>query len=108
MRQPLFAFLAALLALIGLSVLAYYLVTQPTTLRVALGPVANDNVRTVTSAIQTLQREREPFRLRLLLTEGTAQTSQMLETGKADLAIVRADIGYPSPARPSRSCTPTI
>jgi TRAP transporter TAXI family solute receptor len=95
LRQPLFAFLAALLGLIGLSVLAYYLITQPTMLRVAVGPVTNENVRTITSAIQTLQREREPFRLRLVLTEGTAQTAEALESGRADLALVRTDISYP-------------
>jgi TRAP transporter TAXI family solute receptor len=95
LRQPLFAFLAALLGLIGLSVLAYYLITQPTTLRVAVGPVTNENVRTITSAIQTMQREREPFRLKLVLTENTAQSSEMLEKGRAELALVRTDISYP-------------
>lgn len=95
LRQPLFTFLAAVLALIGLSVLAYYLINQPTVLRVAVGPVANENVRTITAAIQTLQREREPFRLKLVLTEGTHQTSEALDAGRADLALVRTDISYP-------------
>jgi TRAP-type uncharacterized transport system substrate-binding protein len=95
LRQPLFATLAALLAVIGLSVLAYYIMMQPTTLRVAVGPITNENVRTVTSAIQTLQRERESFRLRLVLTENTAQTAEVLDKGRADLALVRTDISYP-------------
>ncbi len=95
MRQPLFAVLAAILAAIGLSVLIYYVSTWPTTLRVAVGPVANENVRTVTAALQTLAREREPFRLRLVLTEGAAQTSEALDKGRADLALVRTDISYP-------------
>jgi TRAP transporter TAXI family solute receptor len=95
LRQPLFALLATALGLIGLSVLAWYLVSQPTTLRVAVGPVANENVRVVSAAIQTMQREREPFRLRLMLTEGTAETAAALDEGRADLAIVRTDIGYP-------------
>jgi TRAP transporter TAXI family solute receptor len=89
------AAVAALLALIALSVLGYFVATQPTTLRIAVGPVANENVRIVTAAIQTLQREREPFRLRLVLTENTAQSSAALESGKADLALVRTDISYP-------------
>ncbi len=95
MRQSPLAAIAVLLALIGLSVLAYYLMTQPIMLRVAVGPVANENVRTVTAAIQTLQREREPFRLRLVLTEGAAQSAAALDAGKADLALVRTDIAYP-------------
>jgi TRAP transporter TAXI family solute receptor len=95
LRQPLFAFLAAVLAAIGLSVLIYYVTTWPTTLRVAVGPVANENVRTVTAALQTLAREREPFRLRLVLTEGAVQASEALDKGRADLALVRTDISYP-------------
>jgi TRAP transporter TAXI family solute receptor len=94
-RYPQLALIAALSGLIGLSVLVYYIATMPTTLRIAVGPVANEHVRTVTAAIQTLQREREPFRLRLVLTEGTTQTAEALESGKADLAVVRTDIGYP-------------
>ncbi len=95
MRHPSLATLAVVLGLIGLSVLGYYVANLPTTLRVAVGPVANENVRVVSAAIQTLQRERESFRLRLVLTEGTAQTSAALDSGKADLVIVRTDIGYP-------------
>jgi TRAP transporter TAXI family solute receptor len=95
LRQLPLAAIATLLGLIGLSVLVYYIATQPTTLRLAVGPVANENVRTVTAAIQTLQREREPFRLRLVLTEGAVQSAQAVDEGKADLALVRTDISYP-------------
>jgi TRAP transporter TAXI family solute receptor len=95
LRQPFLGVLAVVLALAAASVLGYYIATQPTTLRVAVGPVANENVRIVTAAIQTLQREREPFRLRLVLTESTAQTSEAMDSGRADLALVRTDISYP-------------
>jgi TRAP transporter TAXI family solute receptor len=95
LRHPLLAAIAALCALIAISVLGYYIATQPTTLRVAVGPVTNENVRIITSSIQTLQREREPFRLRLVLTENTGQSSAALDSGKADLALVRTDISYP-------------
>jgi TRAP transporter TAXI family solute receptor len=95
LRQPLLTLIAFVLAAIGLSVLGYYIATQPTTLRVAVGPVSNENVRIVTAAIQTLQREREPFRLKLVLTDGSFQTAAMLDEGKADLALLRTDITYP-------------
>lgn len=95
MRHPLLALIAAFLGLIGASVLAYYVITQPTTLRVAVGPIGNENVRTITAAIQTLQREREPFRMRLVLTEGSAESAAALDAGNADLAVVRTDISYP-------------
>jgi TRAP transporter TAXI family solute receptor len=95
MRYPMLAFVAGLLGLIGLGALGYYITTWPTTLKVAVGPVSNENVRIVAAAIQTFQKEREPFRLRLITTDGGAQSSAALDAGKADLAIVRADIAYP-------------
>ncbi len=95
MRYPSLAFLAVILAIIGLGSLTYFIMSLPTTLRVAVGPVSNENVRIVTAAIQTLQREREPFRLRLVITEGTEKSAAALDSGLADLAIVRTDMGYP-------------
>jgi TRAP transporter TAXI family solute receptor len=95
MRHPWLAALATLLGAIGISALGYYIATLPTTLRIAVGPVANENVRIVTAAIQTLQRERESFRLKLVLTEGSAQSAAALDAGKADLAVVRTDNSYP-------------
>jgi TRAP transporter TAXI family solute receptor len=95
MRHPWLAALATLLGAIGISALGYYIATLPMTLRIAVGPVANENVRIVTAAIQTLQRERESFRLKLVLTEGSAQSAAALDAGKADLAVVRTDSAYP-------------
>jgi TRAP transporter TAXI family solute receptor len=95
MRFPVSATLAALMAVIGLAALVVYIVTLPTTLRVAVGPVSNEDVRVVVAALQTFQREQEPFRLKLVLTEGSRQSAQMVDEGKADIAVVRTDIAYP-------------
>jgi len=95
MRQPTLTFLAAVLALVGVGSVIVYWATLPTTWRVAVGPVSNENVRIMSAAVQTLQRERESFRLKLVLTEGSAQSAAALEEGKADLAVVRTDNAYP-------------
>jgi TRAP transporter TAXI family solute receptor len=95
MRHPTLAFLAVILGLVGLGALGYFISTRPTTLRIAVGPVGNENVRVVSAAIQTFQRERESFRLRMVLTEGSEQSAKALDEGKADLAVLRPDISYP-------------
>ncbi len=95
MRQPTLALLAVILGLVGLGAMSYFMATRPTTLRIAVGPVGNENVRVVSAAIQTFQRERESFRLRMVLTEGSEQSAKALDEGKADLAVLRADIAYP-------------
>jgi TRAP transporter TAXI family solute receptor len=95
MRHPLLVIMATLFGLAGLVALGFYIANRPTTLRVAVGPLGNENVRTITAAIQTLQREREPFRLKLVITTGGQQTSELLDTGKVDLAVVRPDAFLP-------------
>ncbi len=95
MRHPFLAIIAVVLAIVGFSALGYYIATLPTTLRVAVGPVTNENVRIVSAAVQTLQREREAFRLRLVITEGSVQSSAALDAGKVDLAVVRTDSAFP-------------
>jgi TRAP transporter TAXI family solute receptor len=95
MRHPTLALIAVILGLIGLGALSYFIATRPTILRIAVGPVSNENVRVVSAAIQTFQREREAFRLRLVLTEGSEQSAKAVDEGKADLAVLRPDISYP-------------
>jgi TRAP transporter TAXI family solute receptor len=98
MRYPVFAILAAIMAAIGVTALAVYLATLPTTLRVAVGPVSNEDVRVIVATLQTFQREQEAFRIRLVLTDGSRQSSAMVDEGKADIAVVRTDIAYPRSA----------
>jgi len=95
MRQPTLALIAGILAVLGLGAGAYYWATLPTTLRIAVGPVSNENVRVISAAVQTLQRERESFRLKLVLTDGSSQSAAALDDGTADLAVVRTDNAYP-------------
>jgi TRAP transporter TAXI family solute receptor len=95
MRHPFLALIAIVLGIVGLGALSYFIATLPTTLRVAVGPVSNENVRIISAAVQTLQREREAFRLKLIITEGSAQSSAALDAGKVDLAVVRTDSAFP-------------
>jgi TRAP transporter TAXI family solute receptor len=98
MRHPLLALIAGLCGLLALGGLVYYITTLPTHLKIAVGPIASENVRTTAVASQILQREREPFRLRLIPTEGSEQSARAVDEGRADLAIVRSDIAYPRSA----------
>ena len=71
---------------------------RPTVLRVAAGPVGSSDMRVIISYLQALQRERADIRFRLILTEGPADSAARMETGKADLAVVRSDVAMPAKA----------
>lgn len=98
MGRRFFAGLAAFLLTAGLVALAIYLWTQPRTLTLAVGPLGSDDARLAAALVQGLSREKKPVRLRLVLTEGSAESARKIDAGKVDLAIVRPDIALPAKA----------
>ena len=91
-----FTILAALIALAGITAAAFYMISQPKTLRLAVGPLGSEDARMAAGFVQGLNREKSSVRLRLLLTEGSEDSAKRLDAGEADLAIVRADLALPS------------
>ena len=85
------------ITLVAVAVIAFILhaFLAPRVLRVAVGPTGNPELRVIVAFLQALQRERAPVRLKLILTDGITASGKALEDGKADLAIVRSDIGLP-------------
>jgi TRAP-type uncharacterized transport system substrate-binding protein len=98
MGRRFFAGLAALLLAAGLFALSVYLWTQPRTLTLAVGPLGSDDARLAAALVQGLSREKKPVRLRLVLTEGSAESARKIDAGQVDLAIVRPDIALPAKA----------
>lgn len=98
MGRRFFAGLAALLLMAGLVAFGVYLWSQPKTLTLAVGPLGSDDARLAAALVQGLSREKKPVRLRLVLTEGSAESARKIDAGKVDLAIVRPDIALPAKA----------
>ncbi|SFU71855.1 TRAP transporter solute receptor, TAXI family [Methylobacterium sp. 174MFSha1.1] len=96
MRRHVPLVLAALLAFVATALLAYQWLGQPTTLRVAVGPAGSEDARLVAAVTQSLARTHEDVRLRPVATGGVAESASLAERGKADLAVVRSDVGIPA------------
>jgi TRAP transporter TAXI family solute receptor len=95
MRRFVLLGLAAGLAVLAGTLVAYQWVALPTTLRVAVGPIGGEDTRLVVAAAQYLARERSGTRLKLVLTDGVATASETIDKGTADLAVVRTDVAMP-------------
>lgn len=93
-----FLALAALLAVSGVGAAVLYALNQPTTLRLAVGPLGSEDARMAAGFVQGLNREKSQIRLRLILTEGAEESARRVDTGQADLAILRPDIALPAEA----------
>ena len=92
------AMAAALLAVSGLAAAVFYYVSQPRTLRLAVGPLGSEDARMAAAFVQGLNRDKASVRLRLVLTEGSEDSAKRIDAGQADLAMLRADIAMPSTA----------
>jgi len=87
--------IAGVLALAGLVAAAFYYSSQPTTLKIAVGPPNSEDVRVVQTIAQQLARERASIRLRILVKDGPIESSKAVDSGDADLAVVRRDRAMP-------------
>jgi TRAP transporter TAXI family solute receptor len=97
--RTMFVTLAGILAVIGSVVGVYYFAMRSETLRIAVGPANSDDLKVVQALTQGFTQAHGHVRLRLVTTDGAAASAKALEEGKADLAIVRADLGVPKNAQ---------
>jgi TRAP-type uncharacterized transport system substrate-binding protein len=87
---------AGILLCAGLGAVAFYFATLPTVLKIAVGPPNSEDLRVVQAISQQLARDRASVRLRPLIKDGgTRETATAIDTGEADLAVVRRDIAMP-------------
>ena len=98
-RRLLFVTLAGILAVIGALAASYYFAMRPVILRIAVGPAASDDVKVVQALTQGFAEKHSHVRLRLVQTDGAAASAEALAQRKADLAIIRGDLGVPDNAQ---------
>ncbi|MFJ5369429.1 TAXI family TRAP transporter solute-binding subunit [Bosea sp. CER48] len=82
----------------GLVATVFYYISQPRTLRLAVGPLGSEDARMAAAFVQGLNRDKASIRLRLILTEGSEESAKKIDAGQADLAMLRADIAMPATA----------
>src|SRR5918911_2604617 len=84
--------IGGLLAVLGLAAAAFYFASQPTILKVAVGPPNSEDVRVIQTIAQHFARERAAIRLRPIIKDSPAQSAEALDSREADLAVVRRDV----------------
>jgi TRAP-type uncharacterized transport system substrate-binding protein len=87
--------IGGILALVGLAAAAVYFASQPTILKVAVGPPNSEDLRVIQTIAQHFARERAAIRLRPIIKDGPAQSAAALDAGEADFAVVRRDVAMP-------------
>ncbi|AWB23107.1 C4-dicarboxylate ABC transporter substrate-binding protein [Methylobacterium currus] len=87
-------FLLAALALGAVAGVVLYL-SRPTTLRVAVGPRDRVETHLIQSYADALARAREDIRLEVVPYDDVRDSAAALQSGRADLAVVRPDVRLP-------------
>jgi TRAP transporter TAXI family solute receptor len=94
LQRTIWTILAGALAVISIAWVVFFFYGRPTVIRVA---VTRDSVdhQIISSAAKLLQRERSSIRLKTVLVADPATSAKALESGNADLAVTRTDLGQP-------------
>ena len=80
----------------GLAAIAYHISTEPTELTIAVGPPNSEDTRVVQSIAAQFAREQFNIRLQTkVLDGGPPAAAAAIESGQADLAVVRRNSGMP-------------
>jgi TRAP transporter TAXI family solute receptor len=97
-RSSPFLFIAAALLLFAAVAGAAFMLTRPTTLRIAVGPAGSDDQKLITELAQTFVTEGSAVRLTVIPTAGPVESLNLLNAGETDLAVGRADEDIPKGA----------
>jgi TRAP-type uncharacterized transport system substrate-binding protein len=97
LRLVLLAGLAILAS--GAALLGYRYYTHPVTLTVAAGSIDGEAARAMSAIASRLVTINAPVRLTVIDTGTVLAASKMFSSGKADLAVVRGDVGDLSQAQ---------
>jgi TRAP-type uncharacterized transport system substrate-binding protein len=84
---------------IGGGVFGYRYYTKPVTLTVAAGSADGYAAQIMSSIASRLTQTRSPVRLKVITVDSAFDAAKTFSAGKADLAIIRADIGDLSEVR---------
>lgn len=93
-----FLLIAAALLIVAAIAGAAFMLSRPTTLRIAVGPPGSDDVKMIQSLAQAFINEGSPVRLTVISTAGPVESLGLLNTGETDLAVGRADEDMPKGA----------
>ena len=83
----------------GASLLAYRFYTRPVTLSVAVGSIDGEAAKAMSAIASRLVSDNAPVRLKVIDSGTALEAAKAFSAGKADLAVVRGDVGDLSQAQ---------
>jgi TRAP-type uncharacterized transport system substrate-binding protein len=95
LRQTWLITLGVLLLFGSLIGAGLYVESQPTTLRIAVGPANGEDAHLVQAIAQQLNRDRATIRLKPVLKDTATDSAKAVDSHEAELAVIRRDRGYP-------------
>ena len=102
-KLPLWLRFVLLVGVIGLasgaSLLAYRYFTRPVTLSVAVGSIDGEAAKAMSAIASQLVSTNAPVRLKVIDSGTALEAAKTFAAGKADLAVVRGDVGDLSQAQ---------
>src|SRR5258705_10883265 len=96
-KLPLWLRFVVLVGVVGLvsgaSLIAYRYYTRPVTLSVAVGSIYGEAAKAMSAIASRVGSTNAPVRLKVIDSGTVLEAAKALSDGKADLAVVRGDVG---------------
>src|SRR6266705_267320 len=103
LKLPLWLRFVLLVGIVGLvsgaSLIAYRYYTRPVTLSVAVGSIDGEAAKAMSAIASRLVSTNAPVRLKVIDSGTALEAAAAFSAGKADLAVVRGDVGDLSQAQ---------
>ena len=103
LKLPLWLRFVLLVGIVGLvsgaSLIAYRYYTRPVTLSVAVGSIDGEAAKAMSAIASRLVTTNAPVRLKVIDSGTALEAAKAFAAGKADLAVVRGDVGDLSKAQ---------
>jgi TRAP transporter TAXI family solute receptor len=93
-----FPILAAVLALVGIAILALGFADTPRTLKVAVGPQGGVDALLIDAFARRLAHDHTDLQLTVTTVSSSVEAAKALQSGDADLAVIRSDSTVPASA----------
>lgn len=96
MRHTTLLAIMGLLLCAGVGAAAFYVLTRPTEVKIAVGPRNSEDARVVEAIAAHFKSEKASVRLNVIVKDGgPLEAAKSIESGEADLAVVRRDVAMP-------------
>ena len=94
-KREIFSLVALVISLLTVLTFTWYIFFVPYTIRIGIAPLGGEQAQFLSAFANALKRENANIRLTIVPFIAHENVVAAMNSGKVDMAVVRADVGLP-------------